>query len=78
MTEEKVYELDNGVNMFLIEHSIYNDVRYLLLNKENTDDVSIAYEDDGNLIFIDDNYPNYNDIALTLLTKLEKNINKFL
>ena len=78
MVEEKFYELEDGVNMFLIEHSIYNNTRYLLLNKENTDDVQIGYEKDGSLVFIDDNYPDYNNIALSLLGKLEKSVNKFL
>ena len=72
MVEEKIYKLKNGINMILIEHAIYKDKRYLLLNKENTDEVTIAYEENGELINIDEKYPEYHQIALSLLTKLER------
>ncbi len=72
MVEEKVYKLADNTNMILIEHVIYKDKRYLLLNKENTDEVCIAYEDNGELVFINSDYFDYHEIALSLLAKLEK------
>ena len=72
MVDEKIYRLEDNINMILIEHVIYDGKRYLLLNKEGTEEVSIAYEDDGNLVFLDSDYKEYHNIALSLMTKLEK------
>ena len=72
MVEEKFYELDDNTKMVLIENVLFDGKRFLLLNKDNTDEVSIGYEEDGKLFFIDDNYPKYSEIALSLLTKLER------
>lgn len=74
MVDEKIYELQDGTNMILIEHTIYKNKRYLLLNKENTDEVSIAYEENNELINIDKNYEDYDEISKTLFLKLESKI----
>ena len=72
MVEEGVYKLDDNTNMILIEHAIYNNKRYLLLNKEDTDEIVIAYEENNELNIIDETYENYKEIAQTLYSKLNK------
>lgn len=72
MTEEKIYRLEDNTNMILIEHVIYNNKRYLLLNKENTEKMVIAYEEDNELKTIDESYDNYREIAQALYSKLVK------
>ena len=73
MVEERVYKLDDNTNMILIEHAIYNNKRYLLLNKENTDEIVIAYEENNELNIIDESYENYKEIAQTLYSKMKNN-----
>ena len=71
MEEERIYKLEDNTNMILIEHAIYNNTRYLLLNKEDTEEMVIAYEEDNELKPIDESYVNYKEIAQTLYSKLE-------
>ena len=73
MVEEKFYKLEDNTILVLIEHVVYDGKRYLLLNKENTDEVFIGYEENGSLVSIDSDYPKYDSIALSLLSKMMKN-----
>lgn len=70
MDSVKIYVTDDGKEYTLGERLIINDIRYLLLYNQEDDESSLAYEKDGNLYFIDQNYPNYDDILKKLFDKV--------
>lgn len=74
MIDEKVYVTEDGMEYILGERLILNDKRFLLLYQDNSSDVFIAYEENGNLIFIGEDYPGYNDIFGLLFEKFKANV----
>lgn len=74
MVSEKVYILDDGTEMVVLCNVIYNGTRYLFLNKDNSDDYSIAYEDSGDLVFVEESDSNYSEVLNLLSEELNKNI----
>lgn len=74
MVSEKVYILDDGTEMVVLCNAIFKGTRYLLLNRDNSDDYSIAYEDSGDLVFVEEYDSNYSEILNLLSEELNKNI----
>ena len=70
MDSVKLYVTEDGKEYTFGERLIINDIRYLLLYNQTDDESSVAYEKDGNLYFIDQNYPNYDDILKKLFDKV--------
>ena len=71
MEEDRIYKLQDGTEKILISHTMIKDKRYLLLYDEQKDEHYIAYEENKNLVFIDENNENYK----YLLEKLYQEIN---
>ena len=70
MDSVKLYVTGDGKEYTLGERIVINDIIYLLLYNQADDESSVAYEKDGNLYFIDQNYPNYDDILKKLFDKV--------
>ena len=70
MDSVKLYVTEDGKEYTLGERIAINDIIYLLLYNQADDESSVAYEKDGNLYFIDQNYPNYDDILKKLFDKV--------
>lgn len=70
MDSVKLYVTEDGKEYTLGERIVINDIIYLLLYNQADDESSVAYEKDGNLYFIDQNYPNYDDILKKLFDKV--------
>ena len=70
MEYEKIYITENGCEYTLGERIVINDIRYLLLYDKKNDESFVAYEKDGKLGFIDENYPNYEKILKELFEKM--------
>lgn len=70
MDSVKLYVTDDGREYTLGERIIINDIRYLLLYCQSEDKSYVAYEKDGNLIFIDQDYPHYDSILKKLFEKM--------
>lgn len=75
MVDERFYELDDGTELVLMESVTLNDIRYLLLSDNGSDNVYIAYENDGKLIFVDESYSLYSEIVMSLFKKFKDNFN---
>ena len=74
MVEEKVYKLKNGENKILMSQIKIQDRKYVLLSDENTEETEVAYEENGNLNFIEKTNDNYKYIFEQLYQKfLEQN-----
>lgn len=74
MVEEKVYKLENGENKILMSQIKIQDRKYVLLSDENTEETEVAYEENGNLNFIEKTNENYRYIFEQLYQKfLEQN-----
>ncbi len=71
MVDERIYVTSDGSEYFLGERQVFGGMPYLLLYKKDDDDVYIAYESDGNLVFIDDSYPQYSTIFQMLFEKFK-------
>ncbi len=69
MIEEKVYVMEDGAEYILGARYVLNDKKYLLLYEKVSDSVFIAFEENGNLNFIDEDYPGYKDIFDLLFDK---------
>lgn len=74
MVDEKYYEMEDGSKYILIENVIIDGRRYLLLNNDFDDKVFIAFEDNGDLVFLNENDANFNKILLALFGKIKKYI----
>lgn len=72
MIDERVYKLNNGEEKVLLANSVYDNKRYLLLSDGKTEKVELAYEENGSLIIINEEYPNYNKILEILYNKLNQ------
>lgn len=70
MENEKIYVTDDGCEYTLGERVIINGIRYLLLYDKKKDESFVAYEKDGNLCFVDEKYPNYDNILKELFDKI--------
>lgn len=71
MEEERIYKLEDGTEMVLIDKAIYNDKRYLLVIDNKTNEVEIAYEEDGCLNYLDENDSIYNELIMLFSKKTE-------
>lgn len=71
MVEERVYKLENGKEKILMATIVYKNQRYLLLSDDEGEEVETAYEKDGNLIYIDEDYPEFDNILELLYNKLK-------
>lgn len=69
MVEEKVYKLENGENKILMSQIKIQDRKYVLLSDENTEETEVAYEENGNLNFIEKTNDNYRYIFEQLYQK---------
>lgn len=74
MLYERIYELDDGTEMILVATKIIDDIRYLLLNEKNTDNVFIAYEKDSELILITEDDAMYKELLSLLSIQIETTI----
>ncbi len=70
MDSVKLYITEEGNEYILGERIVMNDIRYLALYNQKEDQSYIAYEKDGDLCFIDENYPNFDLIAKELFEKM--------
>ena len=72
---EKAYILDDGTEMVLLSNIIFNNIRYLLLSRRDSEDnYSLAYEYTGDLVFIEEYDSNYEEILNLLVEELNKSI----
>lgn len=71
---EKVYILDDNTEMIVLGNIIFNGIRYLLLNKDSSDEYGIAYEDSGDLVFVEESDSNYSEILNMLVKEINRNI----
>ena len=72
MTEERVYKLENGKEKGLMSTAIFNDKRYLLLYDNATEEVDVAFEEKGNLRYIEKNGKDFETILSLLYNKLKE------
>ena len=73
MVDEKVYVMNDGTEYVLGERIDLNNKRFLLLYEKVTDNIFVAYEENGKLNFIDESFPCYFDIFGLLMEKLKNN-----
>ena len=71
MVDERIYVTDDGSEFYLADRLDFRGVIFLLLYKKDEDDLFVAYESDGNLVFIDDSYPQYSTIFQMLFEKFK-------
>ncbi len=69
MVDERIYITDDGYEFYLAERLVFGGVPFLLLYKKDEDNLFVAYESDGKLVFIDDDYPQYSTIFQMLFEK---------
>ena len=75
MGEQKIYIMEDGKELMLIENEIINNKRYLLLFSKEKEELTVAYEHNNELIYMDEFDDNYEKINETLKNKYEsKNI----
>ena len=74
MVSENVYVLDDNTEMVVLSKIVFNGIRYLLLNRDNSDEYSVAYEDSGDLVFVEEYDSNYSEILNLLVQELNKNM----
>lgn len=74
MSEEKLYVLEDGTELVIIEKINYYGVNYMLLKNNKSTEIRIAYEYNGNLIYIKKDEDNYQEIAKLLLEKVKETL----
>ena len=74
MSEEKFYVLEDGTELVIIEKINYYGVNYMLLKNSKSTEIRIAYEYNGNLIYIKKDEDNYQEIAKLLLEKVKETL----
>lgn len=74
MIEATVYNLEDGKKLVLLGSIKFENIKYLLLSDEYSNETMIAFENENELNFIDELYPNYEKISLMLLEKFERNL----
>ena len=75
MDEERLYKLEDGTEMVLMSRINYNDKRYLLLINNANNEVKIGYEEDNNLVYIEETNPLFNELIVQFSEKNELNEN---
>jgi len=75
MDEERLYKLEDGTEMVLMSRINYNDKRYLLLINNANNEVKIGYEEDNNLVYIEETNPIFNELIVQFSEKNELNEN---
>lgn len=71
MVEEKIYKLENGKELVIMESIKLNNIRYLLLCDNKSDDVKIGYEENNNLVFLNKDSKNFYEISMALFKKFK-------
>jgi len=74
VSEEKLYVLEDGTELVIIEKINYYGVNYMLLKNSKSTEIRIAYEYNGNLIYIKKDEDNYQEIAKLLLEKVKETL----
>ena len=74
MSEEKLYVLEDGTELVIIEKINYYGIDYMLLKNSKSAEIRIAYEYDGNLIYIRKEEENYQEIANLLIEKIKETL----
>ena len=75
MDEERLYKLEDGTEMVLMSRINYNDKKYLLLINNANNEVKIGYEEDNNLVYIEETNPLFNELIVQFSEKNELNEN---
>ncbi len=76
MIEEKIYVVDDGIELIIMEKINYYGIDYMLLKNSKNSEIRIAYEYDSNLFYINSDDENYQIIVSLLLEKLKNQIEK--
>ena len=74
MSEEKFYVLEDGTELIIIEKANYYGVDYMLLKNSKSSEIRIAYEYNGNLIYVRKEEDNYQEIGNLLLEKIKETL----
>ncbi len=72
--EEQVYCLDDGSELVLVESAKFNEKQYLLLSDDNSDSFYIGFEDNGKIIFLDENSSEYSSVFSILYDKVNSDL----
>ena len=72
MIDERIYRLNNGEEKVLLTRAPYREKKYLLLSDKITEEVEVGYEEDGKLVTINKNYPDFSKILEILYNKLKE------
>ena len=77
MIEEKIYVVEDGVELIIIEKINYGGINYMLLKNNKTPEIRIAYEYDSKLFYITQEDADYQIVSALLLDKLKETLEKF-
>lgn len=72
--EEKIYVIEDGNELIIIERINYGGIDYMLLKNNKNSDIKIAYEYNSNLYYIDKDNEDYRIIAALLLDKIKESL----
>lgn len=76
MVEEKIYVVEDGVELIIIERINYGGIDYMLLKNSKTPETRIAYEYDSKLFYITKDDADYQIVSALLLDKLKETLNQ--
>lgn len=74
MIEEKIYVVEDGNELIIIEKINYGGIDYMLLKNSKNTDIKIAYEYNSKLYYIDKDNEDYQIIAELLLDKIRQTL----
>lgn len=74
MKEEKIYVVEEGNELIIIEKINYGGMDYTLLKNNKNSDIKIAYEYNSKLYYIDKENEDYRIIAALLLDKIKESL----
>ena len=72
--EEKIYVIEDGNELIIIERINYGGIDYMLLKNSKNSDIKIAYEYNSNLYYIEKDNEDYRIIAALLLDKIKESL----
>ena len=76
MIEEKIYVIEDGIELIIIEKINYGGIDYMLLKNSKNTDIKIAYEYNSKLYYIDKDNEDYKIIGALLLDKIKESLDE--
>lgn len=74
MIDEKIYVVDDGTELIIIEKINYYGIDYMLLKNSKSSEIRIAFEYDSKLFYINNDDENYQEIVELLFEKLKESL----